>query len=104
MKNKSTRFENDLHEKLKNAEFASAYLMSAIVDNDLEFLPVALGDVAKAYGLSKLAEHTGIHRRTLYKALDKEGNPSFDLVSQILHGLGLELEVKPKKYKRKKAS
>lgn len=104
MKAKGLRFEDDLVLKLKDSEFASAYLTSAILDSDLEFLTLALGDVAKAHGLSKIAENTGINRRTLYKVFDKEGNPSFGLVSQIMNGLGLEIEVRPKKQKRKKAS
>ena len=105
MKKKAeTRFEADLMEKLRNPEFASAYIMSAIVDNDIEFLPIALGDVAKAHGISKLADETGINRRTLYKVFDKKGHPSFDLVTQILQSLGLQIEVKPKKSKRSKAS
>ena len=70
----------------------------------MDFLTIALGDVAKAHGLSKLADQIGIHRRTLYKVFSPDGNPSFGLISQIIKGLGLELEVKPKKSKRKKAS
>ena len=97
-------FESDLMEKLRDPEFASAYIMSAIVDNDMNFLPVALGDIAKAHGISKLAEESGIHRRTLYKVFDKKGHPSFDLVTQIMDSLGMELQVRPKKSKRSKAS
>jgi probable addiction module antidote protein len=104
MKTKGLRFEDDLMMKLRDSEFASAYIMSAIIDNDLSFLPIALGDVAKAHGLSKLAENTGINRRTLYKVFNKDGNPSFELVSQIMSGLGFEIEVKPKKQKRKRVS
>lgn len=103
---KFTSFNDDFMEKLRDPEFASHYLMSAIVDNDLQFLPTALGDIAKAHGMSKLAEGTGINRRTLYKVFDKESNPSFELVTQIMDYLGLSLEVKPKqkqKSKRKKA-
>lgn len=99
-----TNFEADLMEKLRNPEFASNYIMSAIVDNDMNFLPVALGDIAKAHGISKLAEESGIHRRTLYKVFDKKGHPSFDLVTQIMQSLGMELQVRPKKSKRSKAS
>lgn len=102
MKTKGLRFEDDLMLKLKDPDFASAYIMSAVIDNDLEFLPIALGDVAKAHGLSKLAESTGINRRTLYKAFDKEGNPSFVMVSQIMSGLGLQFEIKPKQQTRKR--
>ena len=104
MKAKGLRFEDDLMLKLKDPVFASNYIMSAIIDNDLGFLPIALGDVAKAHGLTKLAEHTGINRRTLYKVFDQRGNPSFGIVSQIMQGLGLELEIKPKKMKRKKSA
>lgn len=103
-KAKPTGFEADLMEKLHDPEFAAAYIMSAIVDNDMNFLPVALGDVAKAHGISKLAEETGINRRTLYKVFDEKGHPSFDLVTQIVESLGLELQVRPKKSKRSKAS
>lgn len=105
MKNKTmTSFELDLMEKLRDPKFASAYVMSAIIDNDMRFLPVALGDIAKAHGVSKLAEETGINRRTLYKVFDKNGNPSFDLVTQIMQSLGMELQIRPKKTKKPKVS
>jgi probable addiction module antidote protein len=104
MKSKNIKFEADLNEKLQNPEFASAYIMSAIIDHDLDFLPIALGDVAKAHGFSKLSEQTGIHRRTLYKVFDKNGNPSFGIINQIIDSMGLKLQVIPKKTKRKKAS
>ena len=101
MKNQMTSFEADLMKKLLDPEFASAYIMSAIVDNDTNFLPVALGDVAKAHGISKLSEETGINRRTLYKVFDKKGHPSFELVTQIVKSLGMEIQVRPKKKKSK---
>lgn len=91
-------------EKLRDPKFASAYITSAMADNDLNFLPIALGDVAKAYGISKLAEKTGIHRRTLYKVFDKSGHPSFDLVAQIVQSLGMELEIRPRPAKKTRAS
>lgn len=98
-----TNFEADLMENLCDPEFASAYIMSAIIDNDMNFLPVALGDIAKAHGISKLAEQSGINRRTLYKVFDKKGHPSFDLVTQIMQSLGMEIQVRPKKTKKSKA-
>ncbi len=105
---KLTSFNDDFMEKLRDPEFASNYIMAAIVENDLDFLPTALGDVAKAHGMSKLAEGTGINRRTLYKVFDKKSNPSFELVTNIMDQLGLSFEIKPKlskpKSKRKKAS
>lgn len=105
MKAKAVKnFESDLMDKLRDPEFASAYIMSSVVDNDLGFLPVALGDVAKAHGISKLADESGINRRTLYKVFDKSGNPSFELVMQVMQSLGMEVQVRPKKSKKRKAS
>ena len=104
---KQIHFNDDLMQKLRDPEFASHYIMSAIIDNDLDFLPTALGDVAKAHGITKLAQGTGINRRTLYKVFDKNSNPSFELVTNIMSYLGLSIQVKPKvekqKNKRKKA-
>ena len=100
---KLTSFESDLLEKLKNPEFAAAYLMTVIADRDIGFLPIALGDVAKAHGISDLAHETGIQRRTLYKIFHKEGNPSFELVARIIEGLGLKMDIGLKKPKKKKA-
>ncbi len=103
MKTKQVKgFEVDLMDKLRDPEFASAYIMSAIVDNDMNFLPVALGDVAKAHGVSKLAEETGINRRTLYKVFDKKGHPSFDLVAQIMQSLGMEFKCDQRRPKGRK--
>jgi probable addiction module antidote protein len=104
MKKSNNNFESDLMEKLRNPQFASNYIMAAIIDNDMDFLRVALGDVAKAHGISKLAEETGINRRTLYKVFDEKGRPSFDLVAQIMESLGMEIQVRPKKSKKSKAS
>ena len=104
MKKTGADFESDLMKKLRDPKFASNYIMSAIVDNDMDFLPIALGDVAKAHGISKLAEETGINRRTLYKVFDEKGHPSFDLITQIMASLGMEIQVRPKKSKRSKAS
>lgn len=104
MKKSATNFESDLMEKLRDPQFASNYIMSAIVDNDMDFLPIALGDVAKAHGISKLSEKTGINRRTLYKVFDEKGHPSFNLVTQIIESLGMEIQVRPKKVKRSRAS
>lgn len=104
MKKKQISFETDLMSNLRDPEFASIYIMSAVVENDLGFIPIALGDVAKAHGISKLAEKTGINRRTLYKVFNKVGNPSFEMVVQIADGLGLEMQVQPKKIRKKRIS
>lgn len=102
---KQINFKDDLLEKLRDPEFAANYIMAYIVDKDLDFLPVALGDIARAYGVSKLAKKSGIHRRTLYKIFEANSNPSFELIIQVMNQMGLTLEVKAKpKAKRRNAS
>ena len=100
MKKPNLSFEADLMEKLRDPKFASNYIMAAMVENDMDFLPIALGDVAKAHGIAKVAENSGISRRTLYKVFDEKGHPSFDLVIQIMESLGMEIQVRPKKSKK----
>lgn len=54
----------------------------------------ALGDIAKARGMSKLSRDTGLSREGLYKALSATGNPEFSTVLKVIKALGLRLEAK----------
>ncbi len=54
----------------------------------------ALGDIARAKGMSQLARDTGLGRESLYKALSGEGNPSFATILKVMGALGVELHVK----------
>jgi probable addiction module antidote protein len=58
---------------------------------DAALLAAALGDVARARGMVRLAKATGLTREGLYKALSKDGNPSFDTVLKVVKALGLKL-------------
>lgn len=93
---KTRNYEKDLLERLKDPEYASEYLNSVIEDegDDLEerFL-IALSDVAKAYGISKLSKETHLWRKSLYKVLSPEGNPRFSTLAAILHAIGLRLQI-----------
>jgi probable addiction module antidote protein len=51
----------------------------------------ALGDVARAKGMSKIASATGLGRESLYKALSPDGNPEFATVLKVLHSIGVKL-------------
>jgi probable addiction module antidote protein len=102
MKNKyGASFEDHLLTQLRDPEFAAEYIMAAIRENDIKFLPIALGDVAKAFGITKLAGKSGVHRRTLYKVFEKNSNPSFELVTKIANQLGLQLQIVPKRKSKK---
>jgi probable addiction module antidote protein len=73
-----------------------AYLIACFEEapEDAAYIAAALGDVARAQGMTRLAKRTGLTRTGLYKALSKEGNPSLDTVLKVLHVLGLRLTAK----------
>ncbi|MNN84939.1 helix-turn-helix protein [compost metagenome] len=59
--------------------------------DDAAFIAKALGNVARARGMTQLAKETGVGRESLYKALSGEGNPSFGTILKVMHALGLRL-------------
>ena len=60
-------------------------------DGDAAFIAKALGDIARAKGMSQVASETGLSRESLYKALSGERNPSLDTVLRVVGALGLKL-------------
>jgi len=87
-------FDNTLSSSLRDPEIASEYLQHAFRDGKDVFL-LALHDVAKAYGVSNIANQTGLNRESLYKMF-KNGNPRMDTLSTLLSACGLELTFVPK--------
>lgn len=71
----------------------AAYLNAALEDGDAAVMAAALGDIARAKGMTQLAKETGVTRDGLYKALSPTGNPSFDTVQKVVKALGLKLAV-----------
>lgn len=59
--------------------------------DDPAFIARALGNIAKARGMTQLARDTGLGRESLYKALSGEGNPSFATILKVTRALGLQL-------------
>jgi probable addiction module antidote protein len=80
---------------LDGPEAIVAYLEGAFADGDATEIADALGVVARARGMSALAEETGLSRQSLYKALSGEGNPEFSTVLRVLQALGLRLHPEP---------
>ncbi len=62
-------------------------------DGDPALVAAALGDVARAKGMSQVAHAAGLGRESLYKALSPEGNPQFATVLKVMRALGLKLKV-----------
>jgi probable addiction module antidote protein len=83
----------DTAETLKTKEEIAAYLDAALEDGDPELLKLALGNVARAKGMTDIAKTAGLGRQSLYKALSPEGNPEFATVANVLKALGLRLSV-----------
>jgi len=73
----------------------AAYLESALEEADPALIAAALGDIARAKGMTQLARETGLGRESLYKALSPSGNPEFATVMKVVAALGLELHATP---------
>ena len=87
----------DAAEYLDTPEAIAAYHVAAFDDGDPKLIAAAIGDVARAKGMTELSRETGLSRESLYKSLSEEGNPAFSTVLQVLHVLGVRLEAKPEK-------
>ena len=78
---------------LRSDEEIAAYVDAAIEDGDPSVLAHALGVVARARGMTQVAQDAGLGRESLYKSLSGEGNPSFDTIIKVIRALNLELHV-----------
>jgi probable addiction module antidote protein len=81
----------DVAEHLKTEEDMAAYLEAALQEGDPALVAAALGDIARAKGITQIARETGLGRESLYKALSPEGNPEFATVLKVVRALGLRL-------------
>jgi probable addiction module antidote protein len=85
----------DASEHLRDQKDITAYIDAAFEDGDPEMIQAVLGDIAKAIGMSEIARRTGIGRASLYKALSKDGSPSFKMVAKVTQAVGLQLRAEP---------
>lgn len=85
----------DASNYLQSDEDIAAYLQAAIEDGDPALLAAALGDVAKARGMTQLARDTGLSRESLYKSLSGERAPNSDTLFKVLRAMGFKLNVQP---------
>jgi probable addiction module antidote protein len=81
----------DASEHLENEEDMVAYLEAALQEGDPALVAAALGDIARAKGITQIARDTGLGRESLYKALSPEGNPELGTVLKVIRALGLRL-------------
>jgi probable addiction module antidote protein len=85
----------DVAELLDSEEAIAEYLNAALEDDDPAFLITAIGDIARAQGIAKIAEKTGLGRESLYKSFREDASPKFDTVQRVMTAMGFKLTVEP---------
>ncbi len=90
---KTTKF--DIADYLDNNEMIAEYLNSVLEEGDETEIITAIGHVAKAIGMTKIAEETGMSRPSLYKALSEGAKPQFSTVMKVLKAIGGQIHIEP---------
>lgn len=85
----------DPAENLETEEDMVAYLEAALEEGDPNLVAAALGDIARAKGMTQVAREAGLGRESLYKALSPAGNPGFGTILKVVAALGLQLHASP---------
>ncbi|OYW53370.1 MAG: putative addiction module antidote protein [Hyphomicrobium sp. 32-62-53] len=85
----------DPAEYLENDDMIAAYLSDALETQDPAFIADAIGVVARAKGMKRVAEDAGVSRESLYRALSANGNPEFGTVLKVLASLNIKLIAQP---------
>ena len=87
--------EFDATEYLTSDESIATYLSVVLEENDPELFAAALGDIARARGMTQVAKESGITREALYKALRPGSEPRFETLSRVCAALGVRLVAVP---------
>jgi probable addiction module antidote protein len=85
----------DVAEFLDSEERIALFLDAVFEEGDPSLIAAALGDVARARGMTQMAKDTGISREALYRALSKEGHPEFNTILKVMKAFGLRLSPVP---------
>jgi probable addiction module antidote protein len=83
----------DITQYLDNKEVIAEYLSAILTDGDMDELLEALGNIAKAKGMSQIASETGLGRESLYKTFHKGTKPKFDTIMKIMQSFGVKMQV-----------
>ena len=96
---RSTQYKDYLYKALTDPIKAAEYLNAALEEDDLPTFILALKDVVEAVGggIGNVAQRSHLNRENLYKMLSKQGNPRLSSLKQLMHCLGLEMQVTPQR-------
>ena len=83
----------DIAEYLDNKEIIAEYLSQILADGDMDELLEALGNIAKAKGMSQIASETGLGRESLYKTFHKGTKPKFDTIMKVIQSFGVKMQI-----------
>lgn len=83
----------DISEYLDDKEVIAEYLSQVLADGDTDELLEAIGNIAKAKGMSQIAKDTGLGRESLYKTFSKGTKPRFDTIMKILQSLDIKMQI-----------
>ncbi|MFV0163561.1 putative addiction module antidote protein [Empedobacter falsenii] len=85
----------DIADYLDNNEMIAEYLNAVLEDGNENEIITAIGNIAKAIGMTKIAEETGLSRPSLYKALSDGSKPQFGTIMKVLKAVGGQIQVNP---------
>ena len=85
----------DITEYLEDDQAIAEYLTIVLEDDDPALLAAALGDIARARGMTEIAKASGLTREALYRALRENAQPRFDTINRVCHALGVKLVAQP---------
>ncbi len=89
----TTKF--DIADYLDSKEMIAEYLNEILEDGNESEILIAIGHIAKAIGMTKIAEETGLSRPSLYKALSEGAKPQFGTIMKVLKAVGGQIQVNP---------
>ena len=102
MNKRTTTYQEDLIEALKDPREAAAYLNAAMEEGDCELFLLALRNVVEARGgMTALSQRSKLNRENLYRMLSKNGNPEIRSILTLPHAMGLKLSIEPQTRKAK---
>jgi probable addiction module antidote protein len=89
----TTKFE--ISDYLDSKEMIAEYLNTVLMEGNNDDIINAIGHIAKAIGMTKIAEETGMSRPSLYKALSEGAKPQFATIMKVLKAIGGQMQIKP---------
>ena len=86
----------DVADYLDSNEMIAEYLNAVLAEGDDSDVVAAIGHIAKAIGMTKIAQETGLSRPSLYKALSDGSKPQFETIMKVLRAIGGQLQIRSK--------